>query len=119
MPIQITVTLLGHPWDLWGLAQLFDGSDSCHTLIKANKPEGLPKIDTHDEAQVNRFRVHGYDIPGTITSDELRWDGSAADLDLRDMAPVAESLLARMNGIAILLDPEYVSVRLHSLTYSE
>ena len=119
MPIQVTVTVLGHPWDLWGLSQLFDGSDSSHTLIKANKPEGMPKIDTNDEAQVKRFRVHGYDIFGTITSDEILWDGTATDIDLRDMAPIAESLLARMNGIAILLDPEYVPVRLYSMTYSE
>jgi hypothetical protein len=119
MPIQITATVLGHPWDLWGLAQLFDGSDSSHTLIKAHKPDGTPKIDTNDPAQITRFRMHGYNLFAPITSDELLWDGGAADIDLRDMTPIAESLLARMNGIAILLDPEYAPVELYSLTFSE
>jgi hypothetical protein len=119
MPIQITATVLGHPWDLWGLSQLFDGSDASHTLIDASKPEGRPRIDTTDQAQVTRFRVHGYDLFAPITSDELRWDGSLDDIDLRDVAPVAETLVARINGIAILLDPHYALVRLYSLSYSE
>jgi hypothetical protein len=119
MPIQVAVTVLGHPWDLWGLSQLFDGSDDSHTRVQASKPEGLPKIDTNDQAQVTRFRVHGYDLFAPITSDELLWEGSVADIDLRDMAPVAEALVARINGIAITLDPDYAPVRLYSLSFSE
>jgi hypothetical protein len=119
MPIQITATVLGHPWDLWGLSILFDGSDANHTLIRASKPEGRPRIDTNDQAQVTRFRVHGYDVFAPITSDELHWDGNLADIDLRDVGPVAETLVAHMNGIAILLDPDYAPIKLYCLSYSE
>ena len=119
MTIQIVATVYGHPWDLWGLSRLFDGTDASHILIKANKPEGRPTFDTADPAQVQRFRVHGYDLPAPITSDELRWDGGVSDVDLRDFATVAEALVARINGIAILLDPEYTPVKLYSLSYSE
>jgi hypothetical protein len=119
MQIQITATVLGHPWDLWGLSKLFDGSDASHTLFKASKPAGRPTIDTNDPAQVTRFRVHGYDLFAPITSDELRWDGSVADIDLRDFTPVAETLVGRINGIAALLDPDFKPVKLYSLSFSK
>jgi len=119
MTIQIVATVYGHPWDLWGLSRLFDGTDASHTLINADKPEGRPTFDITNPTQVQRFRVHGYDLPAPITSDELRWDGGVSDIDLRDFATVAEALVARINGTAILLDPEYTPVKLYSLSYSE
>ena len=119
MPIQIVATVYGHPWDLWGLSTLFDGTDVNHTLIEANKPEGLPTFDATDAAQVQRFRIHGYDLPAPIKSDELQWDGIVADINLRDFSTIAEALVARINGIAVLLDPEYAPVKLYSLSYSE
>jgi len=119
MPIQITATVYGHPWDLWGLSTLFDGSDANHTLVNAGKPDGRPTFDPSDPAQVQRFRVHGFDRPAPITSDELRWDGNLDEIDLRDFTSVAEALVARINGIAILLDPEYAPVKLYSLSFSE
>jgi hypothetical protein len=119
MPVQITATIYGHPWDLWGLSKLFDGSDANHTLVNAPKPQGRPTFDTNDSAQVQRFRVYGYDLPAPLTSDDLRWDGGVADIDLRDFTPVAETLVARINGIAILLDPKYAPIKLHSLSFSE
>jgi hypothetical protein len=118
MTIQIKATVLGHPWDVWGLSRLFDGSDANHTLVEATKPEGRPRIDTNDQTAVTRFRVHGYDIFAPITSDELRLDGGLDDIDLRDLIPAAETLVARINGIAILLDPDYAPVKLFSLSYS-
>jgi hypothetical protein len=119
MPIQITATVLGHPWDLWGLAQLFDGSDSIRTVIKATKPKGRPTFDNKDPAQITRFRVHGYDLFATIACDLLLWDGRLEDIDLRDYAPIAEELLARMNGIAALLDTNYAPLKLFSLDFSD
>ena len=91
MPIQIKATVLGHPWDLWGLSRLFVGCDASHTLIEASRPDGRPTIDTNNPAQVTRFRVHGYDLFAPITSDELRWAGNIDDIDLRDW-PEADGL---------------------------
>jgi hypothetical protein len=117
MIIPVTATLMGHPWDLWGLSVLFDGSDSSHTLLKAAKPAGRPTFDTNDPAAVQRFRVHGYDVCATLTADELVWDEDRGRVDLRDLAPVAKDILARMNGVAILFDPEYRAAKLLNLTY--
>jgi hypothetical protein len=119
MSIQITATVLGHPWDLWGLSRLFDGSDASHTLLKATKPDGRPIIDTNNPAQITRFRVHGYDLFAPITSDQLCWHGNLDDINLRDFAPVAESIVARINGIAVLLDPGYAPIKLYSMSFSE
>jgi hypothetical protein len=60
----------------------------------------------------------GYDEFGTLTSTELLWDDSKGPVDLRDMRPVALSLVERINGIALLLDPEYRVVTLFSISYS-
>jgi hypothetical protein len=51
MPIQFTATLIGHPWDLWGLAKLFAGANADHTVFEAQEPKGLPtyKLSNKDE----------------------------------------------------------------------
>jgi hypothetical protein len=117
MTIPVTATLMGHPWDLWGLSVLFDGTDSSHTKLKAAKPAGRPTIDTNNPAAVQRFRVHGHDIFATLTADELIWDETKGRIDLRELGPIAKDILARMNGVAILFDPEYRAARLLYLTY--
>jgi hypothetical protein len=118
MTIQVTATIQGHPWDLWGLSKLFDGSNASHTLVKAAKPEGRPDFDTNDPAAVSRFRAQGYDVFATVTSDELAWDElTKGKIDLRDLAPTAELLVKRMNGIALLLDPGYSPAKMLSLSY--
>jgi hypothetical protein len=118
MPTQVTATLQGHPWDLWGLSKIFDGSDEAKTLLTTAEPKGRPTFDTQDRDAVNRFRVMGYDIFGTLTSTELLWDDTRGPVDLRDVRPVALNLVERMNGIALLLDPEYRVVKLISISYS-
>lgn len=60
----------------------------------------------------------GYDVFGPLTSTELLWDDSRGPVDLRDVRPVALNLVERMNGIALLLDPEYRAVKLISISYS-
>jgi len=118
MAIQVTATIQGHPWDLWGLSKLFDGSHANHTLVKAAKPEGRPTFDTNDPAAVSRFRAQGYDVFATVTSDELAWDElTKGEIDLRDLMPATELIVKRMNGIALLLDPDYSPAKLLSLTY--
>jgi hypothetical protein len=118
MTIQVTATLKGHPWDLWGLSRLFSGSDASHTLVRAAKPDGRPTFDATDPAAVARFRAQGYDVFATITSDELVWnETSKGRIDLRDLVPIAENLVGRMNGIAVLLDPEYHPAKLIYLSY--
>jgi|GEM_PF-5389223 len=117
MPISVIATIQGRPWDLWGLSRLFDASDASHTRVEASKPEGRPTFDTNDPAAVMRFRAHGYDVIAVLTSDELVWDEAKGRVDLRDLAPIAHDILARVNGIGILFDPEYRAAKLLYLAY--
>jgi hypothetical protein len=119
MPIQVTATVMGHPWDLWGLSKLFNGSDATKLLVQTKEPKGLPTFDATDRDTVSRFRVWGYDVPATLTSTELLWDESKGKVDLRDMRPIAENLIERINGAAQLLDPQYKSIKVFSLTFTE
>jgi hypothetical protein len=119
MPIQVTATISGHPWDLWGLGKIFDGKGPTQTLVKAEEPDGLPTFDVHDKDAVNRFRVWGYDVFATLTSTELLWDEGEGRVDLREIRPIAENLMERINGTAQLLDPEYRPVKPLSLEWSD
>jgi hypothetical protein len=112
---RVTATLQGHPWDLWGLSQLFDGSDSSKTLVVATKPNGRPTFDVNDSDQRNRFRIQGYDVAAELTCDELILDDTKADL--RDLRPVADELITRLNGLARTIDPLFATVRLTHLSY--
>jgi hypothetical protein len=113
---RITATLQGHPWDIWGLSLLFDGSDSSQTLVTAKMPNGRPTIDVNDPDQRTRFRVQGYDVFATLTCDELVVDDSKANL--RDLRPVADEIISRLNGLARTFDPTFTPVRLTHLSYS-
>jgi len=115
--VQIVATIKGHPWDLWGLAQLFDGSDSSNTLVKANKPEGRPSFDPTKPHEVTRFRVHGYDICATLTCNDLEWHDTNKRPDLRDLRPIAEEIVARLNGLARTFDPTFTPVKLLYLSF--
>jgi hypothetical protein len=117
MPIPITATIEGHPWDLWGLSKLFDGTDSTHTRVIAQKPKGRPSFDPSDPAAVARFRAHGYNISATIRSDELFWHDNALKPDLRDLRENAVALLARINGLGHALDHEFRSATLKYLSF--
>jgi hypothetical protein len=64
-----------------------------------------------------RFRAHGYDVFAALTSDELVWDEAKGRVDLRDIAPIAQEILAHVNGIAILFDPEYRAAKLLHLSF--
>ncbi|WP_316192151.1 MULTISPECIES: hypothetical protein [unclassified Bradyrhizobium] len=112
---RVTATLQGHPWDLWGLSQLFDGSDSSKTLVVATKPIGRPTFDVNDPDQRARFRIQGYDVFGQLTCDELVLDGTTGDL--RDLRPVADGIIIRLNGLARTFDPTFAPVRLTHLSY--
>jgi hypothetical protein len=116
MPIQVTATVMGHPWDLWGLSKLFNGSDATKTLVQTEEPKGLPTFDATDKDAVSRFRVWGYDVSANLTSTELLWDESKGKVDLLDMRPIAENLIERINGAAQLLDPQYKPVKPLALT---
>jgi hypothetical protein len=117
MMIPITTSIMGHPWDLWGLSLLFDGSDSSKTKVVATKPEGRPTFDPNNEAERDRFRANGYDILTSLTSDELIWDDAKGRVDLRDLRPIADDILLRVNGLARTFDPTFTPVRLIHLTF--
>jgi hypothetical protein len=113
----VTATLQAHPWDLWGLSQLFDGSDSSKTLVVATKPNGRPTFDVNDPDQLNRFRIERYDVAAELTCDELILDDTKGDL--RDLRPVADELITRLNGLARTFDPLFAPVRLVHLSYAK
>ena len=117
MPIPITATIQGHPWDLWGLSKLFDGTDSTHTRVIAQKPKGRPSFNASEPGAIERFRTHGYNISATVLSDELVWTDDDVRPDLRDIRDKAVSLLARINGIAHALDHEFRSPKLLYLSF--
>jgi len=116
MLIPIAATIQGHPWDLWGLSLLFDGSDPSKTKVVAIKPEGRPRFDPNNEAERNRFLTKGYDVFTNLTADELVWDDAKGRVDLRDLRPVADDILLRVNGLARTFDPIFTPVRLTHLT---
>jgi hypothetical protein len=117
MPAPITASIQGHPWDLWGLSKLFDGTDSTHTRVIAQEPKGRPSFDPSDPGAVARFRAHGYNISANLLSDELIWHDDTVKPDLRDIRENAVSLLARINGIAHALDHEFRSPKLLYLSF--
>jgi hypothetical protein len=117
LPVQVTAKIQGHPWDLWGMSRLFNGTDSTKTKVTADKPEGMPRADLSSAQAAQRFRLMGYDVFAELTSDELLWDEKRGPVDLRDVRPVAEDVVARINGITILLDPDFVPVKLQMISY--
>jgi hypothetical protein len=110
---------MGHPWDLWGLSKIFDGSDSTKTLVRAEEPNGLPTFDAINKEAINRFRVWGYDVAARLTSAELLWDEGKGRVDLQDMRSIADNLIERINGTAQLFDPQYKPVKPLALTWSK
>jgi hypothetical protein len=102
---------------LMGLAKLFDGTDATRTLVTAVEPKGRPSFDPTDKEAITRFRIAGYDISATLVSEELLWHDSTRRPDLRDMREAAVSLLARVNGIAHLLDPDFRAAKLQYLSF--
>jgi hypothetical protein len=114
---RVTASLQGHPWDLWGLSQLFDGTDSSKTLVVATKPNGRPTFDVNDPEHRTHFRIQGYDVAAQLTCDELILDDAKADL--RDIRSVADEIIAHMNGLARTFDPFFASVRLTHLSYAK
>lgn len=61
------------------------------------------------------FRIQGYDVAGQLTCDELILDNTMSDL--RDLRPVADEVITRLNGLARTLDPTFAPVRLTHLSY--
>jgi hypothetical protein len=114
--VDITAQIQGHPWDLWGLAQLFNGENELGLRVVAEKPPGEPRIDFTKHYEIERFRRTGYDIVAQMTADVLRRE-HAGTCNLPEAADQAKQLLASMNGTAKLLDPGYYGVRLISLSF--
>jgi hypothetical protein len=115
--VQVTAKIQGHPWDLWGLSRLFNGTDATKTTVTADKPEGQPVADLSSKEGAQRFRLMGWDVFAELTSDELLWDEKRGPVDLRGIRPVAEDLVGRINGVTILLDPDFAPVKLSSISY--
>jgi hypothetical protein len=117
MTIQIKASILGHPWDLWGLARLFDGKNEEGLLIEATEPAGMPAVNHRDQKALDRFHRFGHAQLATLTANDL-CRSTAAECDLNTAATQAQAMIVRINGIAKLLDPEYYGVQLDALSYN-
>jgi hypothetical protein len=118
MPVQFTATLIGHPWDLWGLAKLFDGKNTDHTVIEANEPRGLPSYNFSNKDERDRFQKLGYDVFAKLTNDTLIWRDEDGPPDIKKMKIIAEDVVARLNGIGRVLEPDHWPVRLYHIAYT-
>jgi len=116
MPFTYTARLRGHPWDLWGLSKIFDGSNADHTRIVATQPVGRPMYDPHTDAGRLRYARLGFDDFALLTTDALTFpEGSQPTFDVAKS--VANEIILRINGIGRLIDPEYLTVSLYELSY--
>lgn len=111
-----TTRLRGHPWDLWGLAQVFDGSGTDHTRIEATRPEGAPVYDFRTPEGQLRFARLGFDVFARMTSDRLIFERQLPWDEAKD---VAREILRAINGTGLLIDPDFIPVSLYEISYSE
>jgi hypothetical protein len=118
MPVQFILTLRGHPWDLWGLSKIFDGTNTDHMLLKAEEPKGRPIVDFSDRAQLDRFQKLGYDIFAPLTCDSLLHNEAAGPPDIQKMKVIAHDIISRINGIGRLIEPDYWPVSYYTLSYT-
>jgi hypothetical protein len=115
---EISALILGHPWDLWGLSQIFNGTNLLGVRISADKPRGKPRIDFKDRDGIPRFMRSGYDRSAHLTATFLQAEiTNHGDLD--DIANKVSALVESINGVAKLLDPAYYGVRLYSLVHKQ
>jgi hypothetical protein len=117
MPVQFILTLRGHPWDLWGLSKIFDGTNTDHTLVDTLEPKGRPTVDFSDRAARDRFQKLGYDIFAPLTNDSLLHDEAEGPPDIRKMRDVAHDIIERINGIGRLIEPDYWPVSYYGISY--
>lgn len=111
------VTLRGHPWSLWGLSQLFDGTNSSHTRITAERPNGRPIYNHQDPEARQRFQVFGFDVFGKLYTDKLIFaDRQLPTFD--EVKAIAIDVVGRINGIALLIEPDFLPVSPYYISYS-
>lgn len=117
MPVQFIVTLRGHPYDLWGLSRIFDGTNTDHTLIKAEQPKGRPTVDMSKKEEFDRYHRLGFDTFAVLTCDTLIHKDEDGPPDTGKMRDVARDVIARINGIGRWIEPDYWPVALHTIEY--
>ncbi|WP_313002775.1 hypothetical protein [Brevundimonas sp.] len=116
-PIQVRAQIVGHPWDLWGLSQIFDGDNALKISVQgAPKPSGAPSPNLAIPEERDRFARVGHDRMAQLSAAVLDRH-TLADIDLRVIAEEAQALVTHVNGVAHLLDPEFRHVRLTGVTY--
>lgn len=114
--VKVRAQIQGHPWDLWGLSQLFDGSNKLGiSVVGAVKPDGVPQPKWSDKADRDRFATVGYDRIAQLSANIMD-RASLGNADLGVIAAQAASLVKRLNGAGRLFDPEYYGVRLTGVT---
>jgi hypothetical protein len=112
----VKAMIWGHPYDLWGLAKLFDGQNPDGLLVTAEEPKGEPRIDYSDRNAIERFHRSGYSVQGALIANALD-EALARGLPIDQLTGIAADLVTRINGAAKLLDPEYYLVRLVSVMW--
>jgi hypothetical protein len=79
MSFNFSATVRGHPWDLWGLAQLFDGNNPDKIKLVAEKPDGAPQVDFTNEAARTRFQRLGHNLFSQVMATISSWGDSHGD----------------------------------------
>ena len=115
MTAVYTTQLRGHPWDLWGLSQIFDGTGPDATRIETAKPEGRPIYDYKTEAGRLRYARLGFDVYAKMTSDRLVFPNS---VPFDEAKAVARDVLRYINGTGTLIDPDFLPVSLYQIGYT-
>lgn len=118
MTVQVKAQIQGHPWDLWGLAKLFDGNNPEGIHVEgAVEPSGAPEVPWGKPDDLKRYLQVGHLRVAQLLAKGLAYQ-SIGQVDLNEAAESAASLVKKINGIAKLLDPEFYGVRLVGVAYS-
>jgi hypothetical protein len=113
MTETFTATIQGNPWDLWGLSKLFDGTNADATHVHAKDPATL-RLDLGKDEDKRWFDMFGHDRFADLTSNKFRVEFPFGSKDMFDLAL---DVIARMNAIGKLIDPDYWPVTLFDCVY--
>jgi hypothetical protein len=113
MTETFTATIRGNPWDLWGLSKLFNGINTDATHVQAKHPTTL-RLNMSEEKDRRRFELFRHDNFAALTSNKFRLEFPFNGGDMHDLAL---DVIARMNAVGKLLDPDYWPVTLFDCVY--
>lgn len=110
--VQYVAHIQGHRWDLYGLSKIFT-TPKCR--VEAEQPPRRQELDRSIPEQALLFRQWDKPCTAKIYSSDLLESPSTYWKEIKIRA---EKLVEGMNGIGVLLDPEFRPTLLTGLSYS-